>query len=290
MTPTCSCSRPITDHAFLCRDCTTTLERQLGDIPALAADLEVTRTRQARIGSQPLGIIVRSSETPIPWNDRASRALARFRATLVGWVRVCEDWRVTPEGPACRVCQHPTCATVRATRAPDDTWQGMSAYLLAALPAFRHRPEVTACADDLDAATKAVESVVDRRPELTFYGPCGSVDYADDLPVPGSVPCPADLFGDKEATEVVCEVCAAVHKVSDVREFLVKAAQDRLATAVELSKFLTLYGEPLTAERIRKWAERGQLASHGRNAAGSPLYRVSEAVARLTEQQHKRAS
>lgn len=290
MKPTCACSRPVTDSAYLCHHCTTVLERQIGSLPALADDLETTRTRQSRIGSQALGIIVKAAETPIPWNDKAARQLASLRTMLVGWVRVCEDWRVTPEGPACRRCAHPTCATVRATRQPDDTWTGMTAYLLAALPAFRHRPEVQACADDLDRATKQAEEVMDRRPEQTFYGPCGSVEYEDGQPAPGSEPCPADLYGDADATEIVCEVCAAEHKVSDVREWLIKAAQDRLATAAELSKFLTLYGEPLTAERIRKWAERGQLVAHGKNAAGSPLYRVSEAVQRLTEQQHKRAS
>ncbi len=287
----CSCSRPITDHAYLCRECSGTLEKHLAELPALADDLETTRTRQSRTGGRGIGIVVRDAERPVPWDDRAARVANRLRTSLVSWVRLCEDWRVTPEGPACRMCAHPSCGAIRTTRPPENTVQAMSRYLLGALPALRHRPEVTECADEMHAAVVAVESVIDRRPELTFYGPCGSVEYLDGAPDPASVPCPADLYGPEKASELVCESCATKHRVDDVRAYLLEQAHDRLATPVVLSRFLTAYGVALTDERIRKWVERGQLVAHGTDASGKAVYRISEVIDLLAKMnERKRAS
>lgn len=294
MSGICSCSRPITDEGFLCYPCTETLRRNLGDVPALEDELETTRTRQSKTGGPGIGIVVRDSERPVPWNERASRAIGDLRVRLHGWVRLCQDFRIRPEGPECASCVHPTCVYLRSLAAPDDTLAGMSRYLLASVSALRHRPEVTECADDIDAAVRGVEKVIDRKPEQVFYGPCGSVEYIDGEPDPNCEPCPADLYGQAEATDLTCEACATPHKVEDIRRHLMDAAQDRLATAAELSRFLTHFGQvdtskPLTAERIRKWASRRTedsppvLLAHAQDKDGRPLYRVGDVVKLLTE-------
>jgi hypothetical protein len=286
MKPTCSCSRPITDSAYLCRSCTDTLEQHLAELPALAAEIETTRVRQSRMGGQAIGIVVRSANRPVPWNDKAATLANALKVKLVGWVRLCQSWQVRPEGPACRICPHRTCILLRSD--PAETVEGLSGYLLAALPALRHRPEVVECVDSLTAIAKAAEGVIDRRAEQTFYGPCGSVDYIGENPDPQCVPCPTDLYGPADAQRLVCDRCAAEHDVADVRAYLIRAAQDQLVTAADLSKFLTAYGEPITFDRIRKWVEREQLVPHGRDAAGRPTYRVSEAADLLASMNQRR--
>jgi len=280
----CSCSRPIRDSAFLCRWCTEALEKLLAEIPALASDLDTTWTRTSRTGGRGLGIVVRSADRPVPWDDRASRIAKELKAHLVGWANLCQEFRIRPEGPACRQCSHRSCAMLRSFTPPADTAESLARYLLASLPALRHRPEVTECADQLAAVVGRAEAVIDRPAEQTFFGPCGAIDYwPDGEPILCAARCPADLYGPEKATEVTCESCGAPHNVTTLRAFLLGEAQDQLVTAADLSKFLSAYGEPLTADRIRKWSERGLLVAHGKDRAGRPTYRVSEAVDRLSQ-------
>jgi hypothetical protein len=282
--PVCSCSRPIKDHAFLCLECTRTLERHLAEVPALAADLETTRTRTSRTGGRGIGIVVRSADRPVPWDDRASRVATELKALLVAWARLCQDVRERPDGPACRRCSHPSCAMLRSHDAPGDSVESLSQYLLASLPTLRHRPEVVAMADDLHRFRERAAKVIDRPAEETYYGPCGAIDYwPDGHPIYCSARCEADLYGVEDETELTCRACQAVHNLSNRRAMLLLEAQDRDVTASDLSKFLTAYGEPLTAERIRKWAERGQIIPRRRDPAGRPLYRVGDAVRLLSE-------
>jgi hypothetical protein len=281
--PTCSCTRPIRDHAFLCHDCTRTLEKHLAELPALATDLDTTLTRTSRIGGRGIGIVVRGQDRPVPWNDRASRTAAALKALVVTWAQHALDLRRRPDGPACRRCTHPSCAALRSYDPPiGDTVQALSTYLLAALPTLRHLPEVTQLADEVDAITRLAAKVIDRPAEQTYFGPCGAIEYwPDGEPILCAARCPADLYGPDDAKQLTCGKCAAEHDVTTVRAYLLSEAEDQLVTAADLSKFLSAYGEPLTAERIRQWASRGLLLSHGKDRVGRPLYRVSEAIDRL---------
>lgn len=283
MTVVCSCSRPIKDSAFLCLTCTEAVEKHVAELPSLAGDVDTTATRTSRTGGRGIGVVSRGSDQPVPWNDRASRMGTELKAFAVTWAQHCQGFRRRPPGPACRRCAHPSCTHLRSYRAPADTVESLAAYLLAALPALRHRPEVTDFADEIDALGKRCANVIDRPAELAFFGPCGAMDYwPDGHPVLCSAPCTGELYGPAEASALTCGTCGAEHDVQVVRRYLLTEAQDQLVTAADLSKFLTAYGEPLTADRIRKWSDRGLLVAHGRDRAGRPVYRVSEAVERLS--------
>jgi hypothetical protein len=286
----CSCTRPIRDSAFLCRECTGTLEKHLAELPALAADLDTTRTRTSRIGGRGLGIVVRSSDRPVPWNDRASRLVTELATTLASWTRRAVELRQRPPGPACGRCSHPSCGMLRSYDPPaGDSVPALSSFLLAALPTLRHLPEVTALADDVESITRRGADVVDRPADQTYFGPCGAMDYwPEGGPILCTARCPGDLYGPEDAKHLTCTTCGAEHDVTAVRAYLLSEAQDQLVTAADLSKFLSAYGEPLTAERIRQWASRGLLVAHGKDRGGRPLYRVSEAVDRLTQIQATR--
>lgn len=259
MTTSCTaCARPVKDQAYLCQGCTDRLARDLGDVGALARELQTTRLKQDRVTGAATGVLSRSADKPLPWNQHAAEIDDALRATVVGWVRV-----VVEE---------------RGGRPPENTMQALSGFLLASVEWLRHHADAAECADEISDSVGRARQAVDRPASRTYFGPCGSVDYDDNGPVAGCEPCRADLYGAADDTALVCKVCSTPHDVADVRLYLVAQAQDRLVTAADLSKFLSAYGEPLTAERVRQWATRGQLVAHGHDPSGRPMYRVSEAA------------
>src|SRR3954469_11779790 len=80
--PVATCDRPRPGNAHICGACAGQLERDLGDIPGLVDQLDVTLSRQASGGAGG------GSERPLPFDPRASEALDGLRTTLVGWTRV----------------------------------------------------------------------------------------------------------------------------------------------------------------------------------------------------------
>ncbi|MGH3504650.1 MAG: hypothetical protein ACRDQA_27705, partial [Nocardioidaceae bacterium] len=89
MIQTCQrCDRPVKD-AHICTLCGRDLERALGNVPAIAADLEVAVAKLYRFTAANDG--GRSAETPLPVNMAASIAASHLRATLVAWTRLVHD-------------------------------------------------------------------------------------------------------------------------------------------------------------------------------------------------------
>jgi hypothetical protein len=279
MMAACSCSRPIKDSAFLCSECSKTLEKHLAEVPALAADLETTRTRTSRTGGRGIGIVVRDAERPVPWNDKAARLADEFKALLVGWARICQDFRVRPEGPACRRCAHSSCSMLRSYTPPVDTAQSLSAYLLASLPALRHRPEVTAMADELYRFRERAAKVIDRPAERTYAGPCREEveAYGDH----GEACCLAELHVSVDERTAVCPYCAAEHDVAIRKQWLLAVAESQLVTVAELVRLLAFTDQPVPRATVDSWVRRRRLVQHG---SGEPaLYRVGDALSLLVE-------
>lgn len=86
LSPICtapSCFTPTNDD-YLCSDCLRVFADDLGKIEWLWQELEVTRTRQARtqIGDHVGG---KSAETPIPWQESASRAADMLHNCVFTW-------------------------------------------------------------------------------------------------------------------------------------------------------------------------------------------------------------
>ncbi|MET8774010.1 hypothetical protein ABZV58_03180 [Nocardia sp. NPDC004654] len=80
------------NHLYLSRVEIRELAESLREIPELAEDLAIARTRQAKLGSRgDYRMHRRASEQPLPYNPAAARAADHLHAVLVGWVRlVCE--------------------------------------------------------------------------------------------------------------------------------------------------------------------------------------------------------
>lgn len=82
------------NHMFIPRHELTKLRELLDEIPALALELGITVTKQARLGSVGRGSKPsRPSEQPLPYNVGASDAAEHLHNTLVGWVRHILEYR-----------------------------------------------------------------------------------------------------------------------------------------------------------------------------------------------------
>jgi len=74
------------------------------------------------------------------------------------------------------------------------------------------------------------------------------------------------------------------------REWLLEAAEDRLERAAHIAQAVTDLGSPISADRIRKWAERGRLVPHATDGRGRPLYRVGDVTELLRNEPRKAMS
>lgn len=282
--PTCGlCGKPVTDNAYVCDRwrCAGGLEQVLAEIPALAAELDTTVAKLdhlVRVGRpDPADVLTKTDRAAIsqvdaeasvhiqglPYSPHASTARDELRTCLVGWVRVVVD--------------------ERGSRWPLDTLAAMSAFLHSHLEWLRHQPFATETVPAVKQAAWRAWGACDRPQDRVYAGPC---DVKGQF---GAEPCQGSLYARVGAEKVECEACGLVWDVTGRREFLLEAAEAMLVTAAEMSRFLTVYGEPVSGERIRKWAQRGQLVQHGADERGHPLYRVGEATGLLAQMSRRSA-
>lgn len=269
-TPTCGCGRPINDNALVCRTCWGYVERGVGEAPALLGEIETTRTRQARTGDNGGR---KSAETPLPWLEAAATASDNLTASLTMWAQyVADDLSIGTD------YHH---KPVEASR-----------FILTRSTYLRHAEAAPQARLSLNAAVNQAHAVIDLGPELLYAGPCDPAgefhggEFEEEL----RGPCKTDLYARADKAEVECNRCHLIWSVHDRREFLLESAEEQLVTASVLSRFLSAYGEPLTRDRIYQWANRGQLAKHGTNKAGDPLYKVGEAMTVLSRMNDRKAA
>lgn len=265
------CHRPYRD-AYLCDDCTHRLTKDLGDIPGLADDLEISRTRQnvngARNGS-------RSTSKPLPWDERATKASMVLRNELVGLVRDLDPKPIVVGGPVCILCHHESCAAFQRSTWPADTAASMARWLLRHVGEIRQHPAADEIVHGVHRTVKAVQWVIDRRPDRWYAGPC-----RHETP---EFCCVADLYAEPGADYVSCQNCDHRHSTTERKAWLLAFAEDLLETAATISRALTSLDRPVTPDRIRKWAERGRLVPHGVTTRGYPTYRIGDVLDRLAE-------
>src|SRR5690606_10226804 len=89
--PVETCDRPATG-GLMCGACVSELRRALDAVAELAAELDVTLSRQTPRGAT----AGRSSVVPLPYDPRASEAAYVLRSTLAGWVRALRDQNPDP--------------------------------------------------------------------------------------------------------------------------------------------------------------------------------------------------
>lgn len=264
------CEAEVGDGAWLCTRCTVDLERDLGDVTGIVNDLEISYTRQVRLGSR---VGARSVDTPVPYNAKAGVLLEQLRNSLSTWVRDVLEDNIQLAGPTCRACAHPSCAATRRRQGPGDGLPAMAQWLLVRINVLRHHRQVVDLAQDISDVLEKARLLVDRPADRWYAGPCD---------------CGYELWVEANASGVRCEACDTVHVVEKRREWLLAEAKDRLATASVIAAALTTFGAECTPDRIWKWAQRGRLLSHGRDGQGRPLYRVGDVDELLATQTRRR--
>lgn len=137
-----------------------------------------------------------------------------------------------------------------------------------------HRPEAEQAYDELTAVVEGARRTIDTRGGQQYAGPCDV--------------CERDMYAATGAAVVECKPCGVSHDMADRREWLLSAAEDRLATAAELARAVSGLGQPVTAATIRQWASRGRLAAHGMDGT-RPRYRVGDVTQLVRESAQRRA-
>lgn len=159
MTATCpACLRP-QDEGLLCASCTGSLEHELGEVAAIVDELDVTLSRQARVGSGGKG---GPAHERTPAHLGAMAVAGDLANTLTTWARdvigeaQVRAWPVDGKPPAVTAA-----------------W-----LLLSELPAIRKHPAAAELVDEVVDAVRQARRVIDRAANRTiiFVGPCPEQD------------------------------------------------------------------------------------------------------------------
>jgi len=296
----CSCGKPV-NGAAICTDCTKALEIALGNISAYWADLDNVKGRNTRYGDRNGGAsfekpllmdarfaalewvtIIDEATEQVSWTPRVPAGTAltdAVKSTIATWTRTVMDERPVLYGPVHATCLHLSCSQARRSKWPTDTVTGCCRYLLGHADWIRGKEWAPDMLDELDHLEQRLSNLVDRPADKWYAGPCDG--------------CERDLYAKAGAPSVTCEDCDRPYDVTARREWLLREAHDRYATASELARAVSWLGtEPLTAERVRKWAERGRITARGSvtiRGRELPTYLVGDAVALLAQDTRPKA-
>jgi hypothetical protein len=249
------CSAPTGDGANLCRTHTDELARELASVPDLVHELEVTRTRQARIVAEKHG--GRSAERPLPWNEHASARGFELNATLNAWAldvsRLGEDERD-------RLAEHHHTDTAAVA-----AWLGRN------LSTLRQHDEAGTAYDEILDAIRSARQAVDRPLERVFAGPCNA-------PHEDGTTCPEDLYGHPGKLTATCRACGTRHDMAQRREWMLSVIEDQVAYSGLLAGLVSNLGVQIGSSTIRRYAAAGRIKVISVDAKRRPLYRIGDVL------------
>lgn len=267
------CTAPTPQGIYLCK---THLE-QLADeltaipdghtddgrpLPGLAADLQVTITRQSRAASQP----GRAAERPLAWNERASIAAVELNAQMNAWAYETATLGEDERDPQ---------AAIHTSNASDLArwlWRNLATAQRLDNAGDMHR-------EILDAITEA-RRAVDKPVEPSPFGTCGN--NLDD-----GTECPEFLYGYPNRPTVTCTACTAQHSVTERMRWMQDHCANLHGTPTQLVPWLLVFNINTTREAIRQMANRGRL-TRSNPGDDHPRYKLTDAITAFTTGKHKR--
>jgi hypothetical protein len=232
MSGTCPyCDAP-QDAGLLCSSCCDQLERDLGDVPAIVVDLDITISRQAKIGQAGKG---GPAHERTPVHLGAVAVADDLQNTLTSWARDVTE----------------ACGWVWvASKAPPSSQS--AAALLMCIDTIRRHPAVAELVDEVTDAIRQARRVVDRPLDRQYLGQC--MAQAD------GVICYEEIYARLGAHEVACKVCGITHVVVERRAWLLQRAEDLLVTVREASSYMgEVGGIRVTQAAIRGYLHRGRI-------------------------------
>jgi hypothetical protein len=265
--PGCAiCSSPTGDEAWLCRQHTDALVRDLADVPDLVDQLEVAYTRQDRLGADSEGG-GRSQHAPLPWNERIVTERHALNAILNGWARLL--------------------GVPVAIHYSDSATLG--AWLASRGDVIRHRPDAGEAYSELTDAIRSARRAIDRPAELAPYGPClYAGELGDQAP---TEPCPAYLYGRPDRPVVVCRRCGAQHDTAKRRAWMLQQTESMIGTVSEVVGYLKVAGIEVTVDAVHAMArpDRRRIEAVGQDSRGHALYRFSDVAAAVGDRYKRRS-
>jgi hypothetical protein len=264
----CGCGRPVAD-GYARHECALRLAESLRAAAGHAEDAWDVIARQARVRTA--GGARRLEPEPPP----APEDLRRNPVTAFGWQASVERplaGALRPEptpvdlGASDRYAAVGNTMTTWARVIADEqfgsTWVCMdnpvaeaAAWLAGHVDAIRQHPAAREAFGELERACRQLERLVDR--------------HGDNRHLVGVCDCGKILYAPWDWTVIQCKetTCGAVWKLADGQDILLRHLDDKLLTAAETARLAAYLDTDRSQEQIRKlinkWAERGQIGSHG---------------------------
>jgi len=248
------CGRPTRDTLLLCDSCIWQLEADLGSVPQLVYQLNLTITRQSRLGNRNGS---RATTRGLPYDVRASDSLNSLRWVLLGGVRVLAK--------------------------DDRAFYPVSDKILAMAAWLRSRTDLIAvheAAGDLWLEITDVihrgRQAVDAPRQRVYAGPCWAKHPQTGLE------CLEHLYARPGATHVACRACGTIHDVEKRKEAMRDSLHGMLLTVGEIAR-LAGYFDGAPQERTRKllvaWVARGKLVPVAHDRSNRALFPFGETLA-----------
>lgn len=278
------CGAEVPDGITMCETDAEELLTALYSVPAVIEDLRTTFARLDNMRG-PGRSVGKSTETPLPWNDRVPQRLDALTEVLVRWAR-----------PVARARQLDSLPHIPYARDPKDparvpgaiTTAGLAARLLSeSWTTVRTMVNAGEAHEEITDAIRQAQRTVDRPAERRFLGLC-SVELPEDAPTRGDDGrCTVDLYVHPRAHTASCPGCATEHDVTARRDVLTAAMLDHLdgteGTAAEVAGWLRLAGVEVGTSTVRRWAAKKLIAPVRSNGRGHPVYRVGAVMAQFRQ-------
>ncbi|WP_148310196.1 hypothetical protein [Nocardia otitidiscaviarum] len=277
-----ACSR--STDMFLCWDCCRELRNRLETIAWLAGELDITLTRQDRIGT-PGGRVSGSVDKPLPFHTAASEAAWVLRNTITTWVReLCESRAIdyVPLGFVDTLFVGPLRPGERyVPRGYVETTSGAARWLAHHATSIALSDCAAEAYDEITDAMRAAMRVIDRPPGRMFVGPCGA-------PISNGE-CATDIYVSPGREHARCPDCGTTHSVTERREQLQQQVRGLLGTAAELARLLPwIMNAPITRKRITYYARRGMVSR--REHRGETVFQIGEVIDAHIQCEERRAA
>lgn len=264
MTAVCPVCYREQSEGLLCHACCSALEYELGDVPAIVVELDVTLSRQAKIGD--------ASKSGTGW--------ARERLPL-------DDGAIDPRWVLSNVL------TTWARDVTDDTWRpagevdqaaAAARLLLTHVPGIRKHPAVVELVDEITDAIHLARRTVDRPRDRKFFGKCYAKQPGDNGQ---QITCLEEIWAHPHAQEVTCKVCGTEWKIDERREWLLDQAADLICTVREASSYLgEVGGIRVTQASIKGYVHRKRLSYR----SGTTMIRLGDLLEILVDETGKRSA
>lgn len=249
------CECPTGDGGRLCRIHTDILVTNLGSVPDLLTELDITRTRQDRMVSERAGS--RSATRPLPWNEHASTVAWELNYTMNVWALEVSTLREDERDPLKPVPARDTAEVAR--------------WLTRNINTLRHHVGAGTADEELNDAIVRVRRAVDRAPDKVFAGPCAT-------PQDDGTHCAEDLYGHPGKRTTRCIACGAEHDMDQRRQWMLGLIEDQVAHSGLLAGLVTSLGVPIASSTIRKYAGKGRIKVISVDAKRRPLYRIGDVL------------